>query len=71
VGLISDNDLWKELGQLRRKVSTQEEQIARQEQIILLLNQEQDGAAGQLAPLQSPANTIRKHDPTKLSKLGE
>lgn len=81
VGLISDNDLWKELGQLRRKATAQEEQISRQEQIILMLNQGQgEGPSATTAPqlhqqhqqhYQQAAPAPPTRDPTKLSKLGE
>lgn len=53
--LISENDLWKEIGQLRRRVAQQKEQIDRQEQIILLLQDDQgEGDSAQLDSSSQP-----------------
>ncbi|GFR41182.1 hypothetical protein Agub_g1851 [Astrephomene gubernaculifera] len=45
-----DDELWRELGSLRRRVAEQEEQIDRQEAIILALQQRCAAAAASCAP---------------------
>lgn len=48
---IKEDDLWAELGQLRRTAAQQEEQISRQEQIILSLSAQQPAAEPQQSSL--------------------